>query len=194
MKMVDLEDVPPSVLDLLKIFLASRSRGEKAMLILETQNKAIKTKYRSMDTAVGSPAALTSTNTRKRKNPAQVRRSKLRLEAFKERKIAEKKQLEEASATNQQNLDSQIAGATSNTDNRLILELDKVEDRTQSSPFCLIPQVDGAAEQEKAKYSFISMYAEEDIMYTIEEIFPKLNVLWKPEKELHHLVLTICAF
>ena len=71
--MVDLEDVPQSVLDLLKIFLASRSRGEKAMLILETQNKAIKTKYRSMDTAVGAPAAPTSTKTR-RKNPAQVRR------------------------------------------------------------------------------------------------------------------------
>ena len=119
-----------------------------------------------MDTAVGSPAVPTSTITRRRKNPAQVRRSKLRLEAFKEKKIAEKKQLEEASNT----------GTTSNTDNRLILELDKVEDRTQSSPLSPILQVDGAAEQEKAKYSFVSMYAEEDIMYTIEEIFPRTEV------------------
>jgi hypothetical protein len=30
-----------------------------------------------------------------------------------------------------------------------------------------------SAEQEKAKYSFVSMYVEEDIMYTIEEIFPR---------------------
>ena len=100
--MVDLEDVPPCVLDLLKIFLASSSRGEKAILILETQNKAIKTKYRSMDPADGSPAVPTSTNTRRRKNPAQVRRSKLRLVAFKKKKIAEKKQLEEARTTHQQ--------------------------------------------------------------------------------------------
>ena len=50
-----------------------------------------------------------------------------------------------------------------------------------------ILQVDGAAEQEKAKYSFVSMYAEEDIMYTIEESSQelKLNVLCNPEKELH---------
>jgi hypothetical protein len=45
-KMVELEDVPPSVLDLVKIFLASSSR-EKTTLILETENKAIKTKYMS---------------------------------------------------------------------------------------------------------------------------------------------------
>ena len=46
-----------------------------------------------------------------------------------------------------------------------------------------ILQVDGAAEQEKAKY----MYVEEDIMYTIEESSQelKLNVLCNPEKELH---------
>jgi hypothetical protein len=134
--MVDLEDVPPSVLDLLKIFLASSSRGEKAILILETKNKAIKTKYMTMDTVVGSPAAPTST-----------RRSKLRLEAFKEKKTAEKKQLEETSTSHQ-----------------------------QTSPLSLILQVDGAAEQEKAKDSFVSMYAEEDIMYTIEEIFQRTEV------------------
>ena len=39
-----------------------------------------------------------------------------------------------------------------------------------------IPQVDGAAAQDKAKYSFVCMCAEEDVMYTIEEIFPKTEV------------------
>ena len=100
----------------------------------------------------------------------------LRLEAFKEKKTAEKKQLEEASTSHQQTLENQVAGTTSSTDNRLILKLDKVDDKTQSSPLSPILQVDGAAEQEKAKYSFVSMYVEEDIMYTIEEIFPRTEV------------------
>ena len=50
--MVNLEDIPTNVLDLLEIFLASSARGERAILVLETQNRAINTKYRSMDNVV----------------------------------------------------------------------------------------------------------------------------------------------
>ena len=171
--MVDLEDVPTNVLDLLKIFLASSLRGERAVLVLETQNRAINTKYRSMDTVVGAPAPPTSTNTKRRKNPARVRRSQLRLEVFRKKKLEEKHQLEEASSEHQQSSDNQAAGITSNKDNRLILDLAMGEDRTLGScPFSPILQVDGTAEKDRASYSFVSMYAEEDILYTLEEIFP----------------------
>ena len=57
----------------------------------------------------------------------------------------------------------------------MILDLAKGEDRTlESSPFCPILQVDGTTEQDRASYSFVRMNAEKDILYTIEEIFPKL--------------------
>ena len=42
--MIDLEsvqDMPPGLMALLRIFLASRSRGEEAVLDLETRKKAI---------------------------------------------------------------------------------------------------------------------------------------------------------
>ena len=38
-------------------------------------------------------------------------------------------------------------------------------------------QVDGeVAEEDQPKYSFVSMYAEEDILYSIDEIFPRSEV------------------
>ena len=68
-----LDDLPSRVLDLLKTFLAANSRGETAVLVLETKNKAVNTKYRSVDTEAGSPAPLPNiSQRRKRKNPAQV--------------------------------------------------------------------------------------------------------------------------
>ena len=36
-----LDDVPTRVLDLLKIFLAASSRGERAVLVLETRSKSL---------------------------------------------------------------------------------------------------------------------------------------------------------
>ena len=47
--MIDLtsaQDVPPRVMDLLRIFLAASSRGEEAVLTLKTSKKAISTKFR----------------------------------------------------------------------------------------------------------------------------------------------------
>ena len=68
-----LDDLPSRVLDLLKTFLAANSRGETAVLVLETKNKAVNTKYRSVDTEAGSPAPHPNiSQRRKRKNPAQV--------------------------------------------------------------------------------------------------------------------------
>ena len=49
--------VPPGVMELLKIFLAARSRGEDSVLILDTRRKTISTKYRTAENAVGAPAA-----------------------------------------------------------------------------------------------------------------------------------------
>ena len=124
---------------------------------------------------VGAPAPPTSTNTRRRKNPARVRRSQLRLEMFKKKKLEEQQQFEDASSSeHQKTLDNQVAGTTSSKDSRLILDLAKGEDRNLgSSPLSPILQVDGTAEQDRAKYSFVSMYAEEDILYTLEELFPR---------------------
>ena len=50
------EDVPPRVLDLLKMFLAANTRGEQAVLILETRNRTLTTKYSSVEKLAGSPA------------------------------------------------------------------------------------------------------------------------------------------
>ena len=62
--MVDLtsaQDVPPRVMDLLRIFLAASSRGEEAVLTLETRKNAISTKYRSVESPAGVLAATNNT-------------------------------------------------------------------------------------------------------------------------------------
>ena len=58
MKMVDVnvQDVPVQVLDQLRIFLAASSRGEEAVLILETRKNKLTTKYRSVELFSESPA------------------------------------------------------------------------------------------------------------------------------------------
>ena len=79
-----------------------------------------------------------------------------------------------ASSEHQQTLDIQAAGITSNKDNSLILDLAMEKDKTfVSSPFSPILHVDETAEKDRISYSFDSMYAEEDILYTLEEIFLK---------------------
>ena len=52
---------------------------------------------------------------------------------------------------------------------------------------------------EKVKYSFMSMYAEEEILYTLDEIFPRTKVIcslesrvWVEPASAHHLcILTV---
>ena len=76
-------DVPPSVMDLLKIFLAASTRGEQAVLILESRKGTLSTKLRSLEEIVaGAPAPTAKPSVKRRKNPARARRSQLRLKEF----------------------------------------------------------------------------------------------------------------
>ena len=43
------QDVPQRVLDMVKMFLASSTKGDSTVLILESRNKQIVTKYRSVE-------------------------------------------------------------------------------------------------------------------------------------------------
>ena len=85
-------NVPPGILEMLKIFLAASSRGEQSVLILETKDRTLTTKYRSVEVMTGTPAcASTSISAANKKvNKARARRSKLRLEQFMNKKMLEK--------------------------------------------------------------------------------------------------------
>ena len=87
----DILDVPPRVLEMLETFLSASSRGEHALLILETRKTSINMKYRSLETVAG-PSATTSTSVspKKKINPVRARRSRLRLEEFHRKKEEEK--------------------------------------------------------------------------------------------------------
>ena len=88
--MVNVEgNVPPRVMELLKIFLAASSRGKQAVLVVKTKDRTLTTKLRNVECVAGAPA---HTNTcaasrNKRDNPARVRRSQLRLEKFLKKKL-----------------------------------------------------------------------------------------------------------
>ena len=135
------EDVPPRVLDLLKMFLAANTRGEQAVLILETRNRTLTTKYRCVEPMSGAPACASTSISNKEVNNARARRSKIRLEKFMERKIAEK---DIVSGVQLGSPADQDVGVTSNNQNQLIVSLELAEDRPVetrlNSP---IPQVDG---------------------------------------------------
>jgi hypothetical protein len=91
--MSNTEEVPPGIIDLIGIFLAARSRGEDATLVLETRAKTISTKYKSAETSAGAPAATNTPLVRKRKmNPIRVQRSRIRLEKFMKKKEEDKNQ------------------------------------------------------------------------------------------------------
>ena len=173
------ENVPPGILDMLKIFLAAKSRGEQAVLVLETKNGILTTKYRSVESNAGAPAyTSTSTSNIKKVNPARARRSKLRQEQFMKKKMADKKK----QLSGEQNGGYQAAhdaGETSNkTNHQLLLNLGESRDCPMetilSSP---IPQVDGGEHpMEEDLYSFISDYGEEDILFSLDEVFPPEKV------------------
>jgi hypothetical protein len=57
---VTAQDVPPVVMGVLRIFLAYSSRGEEAVLVLETRKEVISTKFRSVESTVGVPPAPTN--------------------------------------------------------------------------------------------------------------------------------------
>ena len=149
------QDVPPGFMDLLRIFLFASSRGEEAILILETRKSVI-----------GVPGPHQHTCEQEKEEP---RRSRLWLEKFMERKVDEKKQAESSHA----------AGTSdSSTDKKLIIKLDPTG---RTGPWDLtspIPQADGAGSNmsDPVIYTFVSDYHQEDIHYTLEELFPPGSV------------------
>ena len=112
--------------------------------------------------------APTSTTSSRRKNPARAKRSRLRLEKFNQQKEEEK--------LTQQDIGSQVPADVEATSKQLIIELDTKRDQVvgTSLPSPMV-QLDGPMEEGKVKYTFLSDYAEEDIKYTLDEIFLKKN-------------------
>ena len=179
---VNCENVPPRVLDMLMTFLAASSRGDQAVLILETKKMMLTTKYRSVELVAGAPACTSTSTVNKRGNPARARRSKLRLEEFQKKKMREKNLVDTDPQFGEQlhSQAAQVTGDTSSKPNQLLLSLDEltgkqIETRLTSP----IPQVDGGdTEQMKEEdfYTFQSEYREEDILSSLEEIFPPEKV------------------
>ena len=83
-------NVPPGILEMLKIFLAASSRGEQSVLILETKDRTLTTKYRRMEVMTGTPACASTSIIAANKKVNKARRSKLRLEQFMNKKMLEK--------------------------------------------------------------------------------------------------------
>ena len=68
---------------MVRMFLAASTRGDHVVLILESRNKQMITKYRSVEKVAETPAPANTQNSntnRRRVNPARARRSKFRLE------------------------------------------------------------------------------------------------------------------
>ena len=94
------------------------------------------------------------------------------MENFQRKKVKEK-----ANAEHQQieKKDNPVAGDTSNS--KLILELVSVKDKpVEAGPHSPILQVDGALQDDKLSYSFVSDYGEEDVEYALTQIFPSVDV------------------
>ena len=177
------EDVPPRVMEMLRIFLAASSRGEHAVLVLETRKRTLTTKYRSVEVLAGTPAPTCSSsvpnNVKRKRNPAWARRSKARLEEFNRRKVEEKikqgQTSQEHLQTGEKDAVSQAAGDSSSNTNRLVLQLGNVvEDRpVEAGLQSPILQVDGEGENsDEVYFTFKSEYGEEDVIYSLGEMFP----------------------
>ena len=62
--------------------------------------------------------------------------------------------------------------------NRLVLELIKVKDGPVGTSIpSPILQLDGSVDVGKLKYTFVSNYHEDDILFTLDEIFPEKSVI-----------------
>ena len=166
------QEIPQRVMDLLRIFLAANSRGEQAVLVLETRKGTLNTKYRNVESVAGVPVCSTSSNSAPKKvNQARARRSRLRLEQFIQRKV---KNLQTAgdSVVEVSNHGVKKKVDTLESANKLVMEIVNEELPLQPS-ISPIDQLDGAAIEEKIAYSFRSEYGEEDIVYAMSEIFPE---------------------
>ena len=185
MKSVD--DMPPSVMDMLQMFLAASSRGEHVSLVLESRAKTLTYKYQCVEQLAGAPAP---TNTHTKKNPARLRRSRLRQEEFFRKKHGDATNsgsqksadpMPNKAAGSQQllvQLKSQQTGQVADG----LPQLGKTKEEETAE---VIPQLDGVGggigqqEDDKVKviYYFKSEYAEESILEALAEIFPDKNVV-----------------
>ena len=169
----DVLDVPPRVLELLETFLSASSRGEHALLILETRKTSISMKYRSVETVTG-PSATTSPSAvlKKKMNPARARRSKARLELFLKKKDEERNQ-ELSIQVIGESATSEVAGAANYNTRKVVTDM--------AEEISAIPQLDGVCERESPKnesrevFSFKSDFTEEDIKNQLDEIFKNTN-------------------
>ena len=164
--------MPPSVQDLLRIFLAASSRGEHASLVLESRRKTITSKYRCVEMLAGTPApTITPRNMQKKMNPARQRRSRIRQEEY----FRKKNEQAEASG-NQKSADSlpnHTAGAQ-----QLVVQLDNQQaGNLVDNGADGIPQVDGSdkpAEEDtnevEACFTFVSDYGDEDVRDSLREL------------------------
>ena len=107
--MQSVEGLPPSVLELLRMFLTASSRGEHVSLVLESRSKTLSSKYWSVEPLAG-PAEIdtTSKNMKKSETPSRLRRSRLRQEEFVRKKQNESKS---SGIQNSENtVENQVAG------------------------------------------------------------------------------------
>ena len=106
-------------------------------------------------------------------NPARARRSKLRLEKFQRKKEDEKQQMQQGTGNKAGTGDSRSGSS------KLVVQLSKEEKSTvKTGPHSPILQVDGQdnALLEEVSYTFKSEYGEEDIRFSLEELFPPFVV------------------
>ena len=155
--------IPRRMLEMLRMFLAASSDGETALLVLESRNGKMTTKFRSVE-ASGSPVPTPPEH--KKKNPARARRSKLRLDTFiRKKEEARKLQTENRDSDAGETRSAQFVGTEEpRAADKLIF------DSGLPSP---IPQLDGESSLDDQTYSFKSDYGQEDIDYTLSEIFPE---------------------
>ena len=143
--------------------------GDHTVLTLETRNQQLFVNYNSVETVAGTSATANtpdSNKSRRKRNPARTRRSRLRLENFLRRKEEEK----------EQETGTKIAaGDSSNTSSKLAVQLsNEKKDTVEVGPHSPILQVDGqdGDKVNEVLFTFKSEYGEEDIRFSLGEIFP----------------------
>ena len=156
------------MMELLRMFLTASNRGEHVSLHLESRRGTLSSQYWSINSLAGTPAEVNvpiNTKTNK-KNPARVRRSRLRQEEF------FRKKQDTAKASGDQNSADLVPNqATGNQ--QLSFQM---ENQLTTQPADGIPQLDGMANpdaepsREEVSFSFICNYAEEDIQEGLKEL------------------------
>ena len=86
-------------------------------------------------------------------------------------------------------LQEKFAGAGVSSSTKLILELDKakaVHEPVEKNTLSPILQVDGVGDTEKVSYTFHSDYGEEDILDSLNELFPETSSKLLSPFSAHH--------